>query len=72
MDGSWSHVGFSSSFGVVYALSVDTGRMIDYETHYRICAQCSKWDPKDVDTDQYKAWYASHEEHCSKDHISPK
>ena len=66
VDGSWCHTGFEASFCVVYAISVDTGHVLDYTTKYRICKECAKWLGKEKEPG-YAAWYATHQEECQKD-----
>lgn len=39
-DGSWNHVGYSGSFCIVYTIAIDTGKIIDYETRYKMCKVC--------------------------------
>ena len=40
LDGSWQRRGFSSMNGVVTAISIDTGKIIDIESMSRYCRQC--------------------------------
>ena len=67
VNGSWSHAGFSASFCVVYAVSVDIGKVIDYVNKYRICRECALWTGKE-ETEEYKLWYIGHEKKCTRNH----
>ena len=39
VDGSWQRRGFSSLNGVVTAISMDTGKVLDYEPMSRFCTK---------------------------------
>ena len=41
VDGLWCHFGFEGSYFAAYAISVDTGHVVDFTTKYRICKE---WD----------------------------
>ena len=41
VDGSWQRHGFSSLNGVVTAISMDTGKILDCEPMSRSCKACS-------------------------------
>ena len=41
IDGTWQKRGHSSKIGVVFAVSVMTGEIIDYEVKSLICKECS-------------------------------
>ena len=42
IDGSWQNGAFSSRYGVVTAILVDTGEVIDYEIMSKQCFECQK------------------------------
>ena len=64
MDGTWQKRGHSSKIGVVFAVSVRTGEVLDYEVKSLICKECSlhKQSP------DYLAWKESHRRHCEVNH----
>ena len=61
-DGTWQRRGHSSHNGVMTAISVDTGKILDIEAMSRICKECNanehlkKNNPK-----QYEEWRARHD-----------
>ena len=64
MDGTWQKRGLSSKIGVVFAVSVRKGEVLDYEVKSLICKECSlhKQSP------DYLAWKESHRRHCEVNH----
>ncbi|GFW67276.1 uncharacterized protein TNCV_2698861 [Trichonephila clavipes] len=49
VDGTWQRRGFSSLNGCVSAISVDTGKIIDFETLSQFCRKCnSKTEQQNV------------------------
>ena len=64
VDGTWQRKGFTSMNGVVTAISVDIGKVLDVSTLCKSCKACvrmraiSKSDPE-----RFELWKASHE--CS-------
>ena len=61
VDGTWQQRGFSSNNGVVAALSVDTGKVIDVEAMSKTCkACCMREHLKDSNPEAYAAWRNSH------------
>lgn len=60
-DGSWQRRGFASLNGVVTAISIDNGKILDVEAMNRICKSCSlKSKLKETDPDAYAIWKLSH------------
>ncbi|GFX91032.1 uncharacterized protein TNCV_5106621 [Trichonephila clavipes] len=50
VDGTWQRRGFSSLNGCVSAISVDTGKIIDFETLSQLCRKCnSKTEQQNVE-----------------------
>lgn len=45
-DGTWAKRGHTSLFGVVYAISVDTGEVLDYEVLSKFCKTCKCYGSK--------------------------
>lgn len=46
-DGKWQKRGFSSSCGIVTALSTVTGKALDCEVMSKECRQCMQWRGKE-------------------------
>ena len=44
LDGTWQRRGFSSNNGVVAALSIDTGKVVDIEVMSKVCKACTLKD----------------------------
>ena len=43
VDGSWHKHGFSSKYGFVSVISVDSGKVLDYIFLSKSCSKCNKW-----------------------------
>ncbi|CAC5406686.1 unnamed protein product [Mytilus coruscus] len=69
VDGSWAHVGFSSRFGFVSVISVDTGKVLDYVTLSNECKSCKKWEREGkTHTRDFLQWFVEHEKYCTLNH----
>ena len=61
VDGSWQKRGFSSLNGVVIALSVSNGKIVDTEIMSRYCKLCDVMETlKSCDPKEYEVRYAAH------------
>jgi len=60
---SWHKRGFSSMYGFVSVISVESGKVLDYIILSKSCSKCKKWINKQ-DTDAYKEGYSSHAKEC--------
>ena len=47
VDGTWQKRGHTSKIGVVFAISVDTGEILDYEIKSLFCCECQKHEGQD-------------------------
>ena len=64
VDATWQKRGFSSINGVVAAISIDTGKVVDCVVMARYCKACkSNEHLKTTDTQAYATWQATYE--CS-------
>ena len=64
VDGTWQKRGFSSLNGVVAAISVNTGKVIDVEFFSKSCKSCSEHSTlKDTIKEEYEKWKLKH--NCS-------
>ena len=69
IDGTWAKRGFTSNFGVVPAMSVDTGEIIDIAVMSKYCDECANWSW--LRRDAFKAWQADYiaRGDCDKNHF---
>lgn len=63
IDGSWQRRGYTSLNGVVTAVSIDSGEVLDVEVLSKECLGCRTWSTKDKSSASYISWKASH--NCS-------
>ena len=60
-DGTWAKRGFTSLTGVVFAISVDTGEVLDYHVMSKSCRKCSlKKSQCEGDVEQFEEWRREH------------
>ena len=60
-DGTWAKWGFTSLTGVVFAISVDSGEVLDYSVLSKACQKCSlKQSQCEGDDEQFQAWKREH------------
>ena len=64
VDGTWHRRGFSSLSGVVTAISVSTGKVLDVEVLTKECTVC-RMHKKNEDLLQQQVWEAEHKPVCS-------
>ena len=63
-DGTWQKRGFSSLFGVVFVVSFETGKILDFTVKSKYCAGCKYWEKQDKTSESYKKWKESHSDNC--------
>lgn len=72
LDGSWSSRGWCARDGIVAAISVLTGEVVDVVYLSSSCSQCTvmegKWRREEITRKEYLAWYIKHEENCYLNH----
>ena len=68
VDGTWHKRGFSSKYGVVVAILVDTGEVIDFDVLSKHCYQCKKHERDDKSSIKYKKWMETHKASCQINH----
>ena len=66
VDSTWAKRGFTSNFGVVPAMSVDTGEIIDVAVMSKYCDECANWSW--LRQDAFTQWKAEHVAHCDQNH----
>lgn len=67
-DGSWKKRGFTSLYGVTTLIGYYSGKVIDLIVKGSYCQACTIWS-KRRGTEEYAAWYETHEEECASNHI---
>ena len=72
IDASWSTRGWSASDGVVAAISVDTGKVLDVVHLSSTCAECTKMEEKkkggSMSRLDWHRWFEKHEPNCFLNH----
>ena len=61
-DGTWSQRGFTANHGIGFVISVDTGKVLDFEVLSKVCLVCHK-NPKADDQ-----WKLEYKPFCTKSH----
>ena len=70
VDGTWQKRGFASLNGVVIAIGVKNGKVIDGEALSGYCKACIvKEDLRKVDEGEYKIWKDEHNDNCSVNYV---
>ncbi|GFT23979.1 uncharacterized protein TNCV_2062651 [Trichonephila clavipes] len=61
VDGTWQHRGYFSMNGCVVALSVDTGKVVDFEIMSSYCPTCRKISkmPRSIESETFAADHAN-------------
>ena len=66
VDGTWQKRGFASLNGVVIAIGVQNGKVIDGKVLSGHCKACIlKEDVRKADEEEYNIWNNKHEDKCS-------
>lgn len=69
VDGTWQRRGFSSLNGVVAALSIDNGKVVDIEPMSRYCRECAIHTSRLQDDEVALAeWKVTHKDKCKLTH----
>lgn len=64
-DGTWSKRGYTANNGIGFAISADTGKVLDYAVHSKYCHQCAVNEAK-LDNAAFEAWRVTHD--CDSNH----
>lgn len=59
-DGTWAKRGFTSLTGIVFALSVDTGKVLDSHCLSKACQKCSLNKSKYENLGEFEEWQVQH------------
>ena len=64
-DGTWARRGFQSLYGMVSAIHVNTGKVVDYEMKSKVCFKCRAKKELDPTSQEYIEWMEAHGPKCS-------
>ena len=53
-NGTWAKRGYTSLYGCVFVVSVDTGKVLDFEIMSKYCKSCEVWSKCDPESLEYK------------------
>ena len=67
IDGTWQKRGHNSKTGVVFAISIITGEVLDYEAKTLFCYECALHKHDDHSSLKYKHWQENH--NCDINHV---
>ena len=60
-DGTWAKRGFTSLTGVVFAISLDSGEVLDYAVLSKACQKCARKESQcEGDDERFQAWRREH------------
>ena len=65
-NGTWARRGFQSLYGMVSAISVQTGKVVDIEMKSKVCYKCRAKSNLDVNSQEYIDWIAAHGPKCTR------
>lgn len=71
LDGSWSSRGWSARDGIVAAISVETGKVVDVVYLSCSCSECSKMEKRNngkISRREFLKWYLRHDDNCLQNH----
>lgn len=64
-DGTWARRGFQYLYGMVSAIEVQTGKVVDFEMKSKLCYKCRGKSNLDVNSQEYIDWMESHGPKCT-------
>ncbi|XP_070539717.1 uncharacterized protein [Ptychodera flava] len=67
VDGSWVSRSFSSLYGFVSVISIDTGKVLDRHVSSSYCRECQKMEDEPRDF-RFMEWFLEHEPKCKINH----
>lgn len=59
-DGTWAKRGFTSLFGVVFVISIDSGEVLDYHVISKSCQKCCLSRSKCKTDEEFEEWEIEH------------
>ena len=69
-DGTWSKRGYTTNIGVGFVISVENGKVLDFDFESKLCSECTS-AKKDLgeDSAEYAICYGGHKDECTQTHI---
>lgn len=72
VDGTWQRKGFSSTLGVITAISIDSGKVLDTAILSKSCKGCTRMEKiAKINPNRYQLWKASHKCNLNYEGSSP-
>ena len=68
-DGSWQKPGHASLNGIVSAVSVTIGKVLDLEVKSKRCKGCETHENMDKSSEKYLNWKLEHSFECGTNHV---
>jgi hypothetical protein len=68
VDGSWQSRGMQSNFGIVSAISAETGEVLDAHLMTNHCQKCRQMSHLEKDSEEYMEFYVNHFPECDVNH----
>ena len=68
VDGTWQKRGHSSKTVIVFAMSVDTGEVLDYQVKTLHCRECISHQNDVKSSEEYLKWQERHSSKCDVNH----
>ncbi len=69
LDGSWQKPSFASLNGIVSAVSVTHGKVLDFEVKSKRCKGCETHENMDKSSEKYLDWKLEHSLECETNHV---
>ncbi|KAL8625366.1 hypothetical protein ACOMHN_044509 [Nucella lapillus] len=68
VDGTYMTRGHSSKIGVVTAIGLENGNVLDSGTKSKVCKSCDYWEKQDQTSDRFEQWQGNHDAVCTMTH----
>ena len=67
-DGTWQKPGYASLNGVVTAISISSGKVLDFQVKSKKCKACERKSTLNRESLAYLQWQLRHSAHCAINH----
>ena len=68
-DGTWQKPGHASLNGLVTAIALSTGKVIDFQVKSKKCKGCQSHEHLDKNSEKYQTWKLNHAYNCGTNHF---
>ena len=69
VDGTWQRKGYASMNGIITAISIESGKVLDTAILSKNCKGCTRMEPvRSSEPQSYEIWYAKHKPVCGLNH----